>query len=63
MEDDKKKKCCENCEDCDCNDSACCNGTCSCCKQEPLTREMLEKKKEHLQKKMEWVDEQLKNME
>lgn len=58
------KKCCDSCDDCACMKQHCCNGTCTCCKKEekPLTREYLLEKKEKLEKKMQWVTQELEKM-
>jgi hypothetical protein len=58
------KKCCDSCENCECMENACCNGICSCCKksEEPMTKEYLLAKKEKLEKKLQWVNEELQKM-
>lgn len=59
------KKCCDSCENCECMQNSCCNGTCTCCKkwEGELTKEHLLEKKEKFEKKLAWVNDELSKME
>lgn len=53
-----KEKCCENCDKCSCSQNGY-SWTLECCEEHKMSKEHLEHKKEMLEKKLRWVEEQL----
>ena len=53
------KKCCENCDKCACGSKGGHGMMLDCCKEHGMSKEHLEAKKEMLEKKLKWVNEEL----
>lgn len=50
-------KCCENCDKCSCSSKGSCGM--ECCQEHKMSKEHLEMKKQMLEEKLKWVNEEL----